>query len=44
MTPQREASVDSNRKQALRLLDRSLIGLLVFIVMLLLGIHAVQAG
>ena len=27
-----------------RLLDRSLIGLLIFIVMLLLGIQAVHAG
>jgi hypothetical protein len=32
------------RNQLLKLLDRSLIGLLIFIVMLLLGIQAVHAG
>jgi len=32
------------RNQMLKLLDRSLIGLLIFIVMLLLGIQAVHAG
>jgi hypothetical protein len=32
------------RSQWLELLDRSLIGLLLFIVMLLLGIQAVHAG
>lgn len=32
------------RATVLKLLDRSLIGLLIFIVMLLLGISAVHAG
>jgi hypothetical protein len=32
------------KRQVLKLLDRSLIGLLIFIVMLLLGIQAVHAG
>lgn len=32
------------RATVLKLLDRSLIGLLIFVVMLLLGIQAVQAG
>jgi hypothetical protein len=32
------------RRHVLKLLDRSLIGLLIFIVMLLLGIQAVHAG
>jgi hypothetical protein len=36
--------MDSEKNRVLRLLDRSLIGLLIFIVMLLLGIQAVQAG
>ena len=34
MATHREAGVESNRKEMLKLLDRSLIGLLVFIVML----------
>jgi hypothetical protein len=32
------------RATVLKLLDRSLIGLVIFIVMLLLGIQAVHAG
>jgi hypothetical protein len=32
------------RKRLYGALDRSLIGLLIFIVMVLLGIHAVHAG
>ena len=32
------------RETVLKLLDRSLIGLVIFVVMLLLGIQAVHAG
>lgn len=36
--------MDSARERKLRLLDRSLIGLLIFVVMVLIGISAVHAG
>lgn len=36
--------MEPERKRTLKLLDRTLIGLLIFIVMLLLGIQAVHAG
>jgi len=36
--------MESSKKHLLRLLDRSLIGLLIFIVMLLLGIQAIHIG
>ena len=36
--------MDSGKNRVFTLLDRSLIGLLIFIVMLLLGIQAVHAG
>jgi len=36
--------MESRRKRAIGLIDRTLIGLLIFIVMLLLGIQAIHAG
>jgi len=36
--------MESGKKQSLTLLDRSLIGLLVFVVMLLIGIQAGVSG
>jgi hypothetical protein len=39
-----EDGMESGKKHMLRLLDRSLIGLLIFIVMLLLGIQAMHVG
>jgi len=36
--------MEQSRKRFFQLLDRSLIGLLIFIVMVLLGIRAVHAG
>ena len=36
--------MDSGKHRVFTLLDRSLIGLLILIVMLLLGIQAVNAG
>jgi hypothetical protein len=45
-TPQhpREEAMRPERGTMLKLLDRSLIGLLIFIVMVLLGIQAVNSG
>jgi hypothetical protein len=40
----REAAMKPARATMMKLLDRSLIGLLIFIVMLLLGIQAVNTG
>jgi hypothetical protein len=36
--------MESAKRQALKLLDRSLIGLLIFVVVLLLGLQVVHAG
>jgi hypothetical protein len=36
--------MERSRNRLLRLLDRSLIGLLIFVLMLLLGMQAVHAG
>ena len=33
-----------SRRETLKLLDRALIGLLIFVVMVLLGMQAVHAG
>ena len=43
-TTSARGDTDASRKKLLKLLDRSLIGLLIFIVMVLLGINAVHAG
>jgi len=42
--PSIEEPMRPARDTVLKLLDRSLIGLLIFVVMLLLGIQAVHAG
>jgi hypothetical protein len=36
--------MESGKRHVFKLLDRSLIGLLVFVIMLLLGIQAMHAG
>jgi hypothetical protein len=36
--------MDATKRRMMKLLDRSLIGLLIFVVMLLLGIQATHTG